>query len=149
DEVPTETLASLKTALARDQLSVRGDDDGMQEPDVLDAGGEPFNVAEIATMALADDDLLDRAARHGAPPSPSGSVFSGEPTGETPTGSRTRRKPTPSPAIESRAASPMLRTRKASTSPRYASNGSCGSCPAAIRSRHKAKTGEDDRTLYP
>src|SRR5262245_33210010 len=47
-------------------MAVERDRNGLQQPDLGDAGGEGGDVAEVAAVALADDDLADGERRGGA-----------------------------------------------------------------------------------
>lgn len=50
----------MESPLSGDQLSVGSNNDGVQQAKVGDARGEPFNVAYVAAVALAEDDGGDR-----------------------------------------------------------------------------------------
>ena len=51
----------LETALAGDQSAVASHDDGMQQPVRVNALCQGCDVAEIAPVPLADDNLVDDA----------------------------------------------------------------------------------------
>jgi hypothetical protein len=59
----------VESPLSGDQLSVGSNNDGVQQAKVGDARGEPFNVAYVAAVALAEDDRADavRMAMRGLP----------------------------------------------------------------------------------
>jgi hypothetical protein len=60
---PAELLGRPQPALAGDQLAVGPDDDRLQQARLVDAGREPGDVAQVATMAFANDDFVDAAGR--------------------------------------------------------------------------------------
>jgi hypothetical protein len=53
-DLPQALEKSSETALAGYQRAVGRHNDGVQQPDLLNAGREPGDIAEIATVAPAD-----------------------------------------------------------------------------------------------
>ena len=60
NRLPAKPLDGTQTALASDEMPVERNRDGLQQADLGDAGGKALDIAHIAAVALADDDVGDR-----------------------------------------------------------------------------------------
>src|SRR6516162_307386 len=59
NRLPAEQFDGPQAALASDEMPVERDRNRLQQPDLSDAGGELSDVAEVAAVALADDNAVD------------------------------------------------------------------------------------------
>jgi len=60
DRAPAKRAAGCEAALSGNQAAVGGNDDGMKEAHVADAGGERGDVAEVTASTGANTDRSDR-----------------------------------------------------------------------------------------
>jgi hypothetical protein len=56
---PAGHLGGTQAALAGDEHAVGPHEYRLQQPMLVDAGGEPIDIAQVAAVALANTDLVD------------------------------------------------------------------------------------------
>ena len=62
---PAEQLGGAQPTLASDQDTVGPDDNRLQQAELIDAGGERSEIAEVFAETRADDDLVNGPQRLG------------------------------------------------------------------------------------
>jgi hypothetical protein len=59
-----QELVGLQPPPPEDEFAGRGDPDGVEQAELLDAGGQAPEVAQVGAEGPADDDVLDLAPFH-------------------------------------------------------------------------------------
>jgi hypothetical protein len=62
----TQELVGLQPSPPEDEFARRCDPDGVEQAELLDAGRQAPEVAQVLAEGLADDDVLDLAPCHDA-----------------------------------------------------------------------------------